>query len=66
MNCVECNKPYDDPTFCYYGGQINHGPAYWSDKGVLCSPKCSTDHFLKRHAAGEVLKPAPRPGVPAN
>ncbi len=64
MICVECDTPYEDPAFCYFGGIPEAGPAYWSDKGVLCSPKCSLDHFLKRQAAGDPMTaPAPHPGV---
>jgi hypothetical protein len=61
MICIECDKPHDDPTFCYQNGIMAYGPAYWSDAGLLCSPECSTKHFLKRIAAGEKLIPAPMP-----
>jgi hypothetical protein len=61
MNCVECDKLEDDSTFCFYNDERMNGPAYWSDKGVLCSAKCATDHYLKRLAAGEVMAPSPRP-----
>jgi hypothetical protein len=41
---------------------MEHGPAYYSDKGLLCSAKCSLDHFLKRQSDGDpMLKPAPVP-----
>jgi hypothetical protein len=64
LTCVECSKVYDAPDYCHHGGNPAAGPAYWSDKGALCSPKCSLDHFLKRQATGDPMtKPAPMPGV---
>lgn len=64
MECVECGKPHDDPSFCYYGGVMDYGPAYWSDEGILCSPQCATAHFLKREAAkNPMVMPAPKPGI---
>ena len=41
---------------------IENGAAYWSDRGILCSPKCSLAHFRKREAEGTLShEPAPDP-----
>jgi hypothetical protein len=63
-NCVVCEKHYDAAGF-YYAHDIKaEGPAYFSDKGALCSPQCALDHYLKRKADGDpMLKPARQPGV---
>ena len=50
--CIECGTPYGAPTFWYQEGIAAHGPAYWSDRGVLCSPSCSLAHFRRREAEG--------------
>jgi len=41
-------------------GRIENGPAYFTDRGVLCSPKCSLAHYVKREAEG-TLRSAPPP-----
>ena len=48
LSCVECGKRFTDEGFQYYSGIIDYGPAYFSDQGSLCSPKCSLDHYQKR------------------
>jgi hypothetical protein len=61
-NCVECGKPYGDPAFTYHAGRIEGGPAYWSDRGLLCSHACAIDHFKRRREAGDPMRePAPNP-----
>jgi len=61
-HCVECGKPYGKPDFGYQSGRIERGPAYWSERGLLCSHVCATAHFKRRDAAGEPMRePAPNP-----
>lgn len=52
LYCVECNKHFTDKGFNYYSGNIQYGPAYFSDEGVLCSPQCALDHFHRRTKEG--------------
>jgi hypothetical protein len=60
--CIECGLPYGAISFWCHHGDINNGPAYWSDRGILCSPKCSLAHFRKREADGSLPdRPAPDP-----
>lgn len=60
--CVECGKPFDAQGFVYHHGRIGNGPAYWSDRGILCSPECSVSHYRSRAAAGTLPSaPAPNP-----
>jgi hypothetical protein len=60
--CIECSLPFGAETFHYYEGIIDNGPAYWSDRGVLCSPQCSLKHHLKRREEGTLAQtPAPDP-----
>ena len=60
--CIECGLPFGSPGFAYYHGDIDNGAAYWSDRGVLCSPKCSLAHHGKRRAEGSLAQePAPDP-----
>ena len=62
FRCIECGLPYRADGFHYHGGRIEHGAAYWSDRGVLCSPRCSLAHHKRRQAEGTLLdKPAPDP-----
>ena len=62
FRCVECGLPFGSPLFHYYHGEIGQGAAYWSDRGVLCSPACALQHHLKRRAEGSVASaPAPDP-----
>ncbi len=62
LNCVECGLPFGAPTFHYYHGDIDNGAAYWSDRGLLCSPQCSLTHFRRRTADGTLpAGPAPDP-----
>jgi hypothetical protein len=42
--CVECGKAYGRPDFEYHYNRIENGPAYWSDRGLLCSIECSMTH----------------------
>ena len=61
-SCVECGKPYGDPAFTYEAGRIENGAAYWSDRGLLCSPPCAIEHFKRRRTAGDPMRdPAPNP-----
>lgn len=50
--CIECGKAYGDDSFHYHEGRTQNGPAYWSDRGILCSPGCSLAHFRRRQAEG--------------
>jgi hypothetical protein len=50
--CIECGMPYGTPTFACYHGDIAQGPAYWSDRGILCSPACSLTHMRRRMSDG--------------
>jgi len=60
--CIECGLPYGAPGFNYYHGNISNGPAYWSDRGILCSPQCSIAHTSRRSAEGSLPDhPAPNP-----
>jgi poly-beta-hydroxyalkanoate depolymerase len=60
--CIECGLPYTMPGFNYHHGQIENGPVYWSDRGILCSPTCSLAHFKRRGAEGTLpVAPAPNP-----
>jgi hypothetical protein len=60
--CIECGLPYGTPAFAYYHGNISNGPAYWSDRGILCSPVCSMAHTKRREAEGTLPDhPAPDP-----
>lgn len=52
--CIECGQPYGSDLFHYWHGRIEDGPAYWSDRGVLCSPRCAVEHHRKRVAEGTV------------
>ncbi len=60
--CIECGLPYRAPGFHYYHGMLEEGPAYWTDRGILCSPQCSLTHHKKRRAEGTLpQEPAPDP-----
>lgn len=60
--CVECGKPYGHAEFTHHSGRPENGPAYWSDRGLLCSHACSTAHFVRREKEGDPMKePAPNP-----
>ena len=60
--CVECGLPYGDRAFHLHYGKPENGPAYWCDRGLLCSPKCSLAHASKRMAEGTMPhEPAPDP-----
>jgi hypothetical protein len=62
FSCIECGLPYRSEGFWYHGGKIEDGAAYWTDRGILCSPKCSLAHHRKRAAGGTLpTKPAPDP-----
>ncbi|WP_127519621.1 hypothetical protein [Mesorhizobium sp. Z1-4] len=56
--CIECGLAYGSPGFALDGD----GPAYWCDRGVLCSPRCSLAHHKMRTAEGTLpARPAPDP-----
>ncbi|CAN7351695.1 hypothetical protein [Mesorhizobium caraganae] len=60
--CIECGLPYQANGFWYYHGEPERGPAYWTDRGILCSPQCSLAHHRKREAEGTLpQEPAPDP-----
>lgn len=54
LSCIECGTAYGSDQFHYYEGRYEHGPAYWSDRGLLCSPACSLTHHVKRKAEGSL------------
>lgn len=65
FRCVECGKAFGAEDFACYEGDVANGPAYWSDRGVLCSPGCSLAHHMKRMEEGSVAStPAPDPLAP--
>jgi hypothetical protein len=60
--CVECGLPYGHPDFSYHAGQVRNGPAYWSDRGLLCSNACSVAHCIRRDREGTPMAaPGPNP-----
>ena len=60
--CIECGLPYSTNAFWYHEGRPENGPAYWSDRGIICSPACSLTHFKRRQAEGTLLsEPAANP-----
>lgn len=60
--CVECGLSYAAEGFELHYGLIEHGPAYWCDRGLLCSPACSLAHTRKRIAEGTLpTQPAANP-----
>lgn len=60
--CIECGLPYGHASFSYHYGQIGNGPAYWSDRGLLCSHACSMAHFERCEKEGDPMRePAPNP-----
>jgi hypothetical protein len=60
--CIECGLAYGEPSFWLHYGRIENGPAYWTDRGVLCSPQCSLAHHRKRAAEGTLpLAPPSNP-----
>ncbi|HYE44569.1 MAG TPA: hypothetical protein VEA44_02225 [Caulobacter sp.] len=50
--CIECGLDFWAPGFAYYHDEIANGPAYWSDRGLLCTPICATAHARRRMAEG--------------
>lgn len=50
--CLECGLPFGAAGFSYDHDDPDLGPAYWSDRGLLCSPGCAGDHYRKRMAEG--------------
>ena len=54
--CIECGLPYGEPGFACYEDVLAHGPAYWSDRGILCGTRCATAHFRARQADGVALQ----------
>ena len=62
FTCIECGRTDAAPGFQWHGGDPTHGPAYWSDRGVLCSPPCALNHYRKREAQGDLpQRPADAP-----
>lgn len=58
--CIECGLPFGSEGFAYYHGEFSRGPAYYTDRGVLCSVACSLAHHEKRRAAGTLPAAPPR------
>lgn len=62
FNCIECGLSLGQDGFCHYRGKVENGPAYWSDRGLLCSPRCSLAHSCRRAADGSLpQRPADNP-----
>ena len=60
--CIECGLPYGAAGFALHQGRTENGPAYWCDRGLLCSPQCSLTQYRKRAAEGTLpIEPAPNP-----
>ena len=60
--CIECGLPYGAEGFDLHYGRTTNGPAYWCDRGLLCSPKCSLAHYRKRREDGTLpSQPADSP-----
>jgi hypothetical protein len=60
--CIECGLPVGAEGFSLHYGRLENGPAYWSDRGVLCSPACSLAHTRRRAAEGTLPdRPAGNP-----
>lgn len=51
-HCVVCRRRFGDDAFAYYYGQIEQGPAYYCDEGILCSPACALKQFERRREDG--------------
>ena len=61
-NCLTCGKPYGATDFGYYSGRPENGPAYWSERGLLCSHECAGQPHRQRFAAGDPMRdPADNP-----
>lgn len=58
--CIECGLPFGDDRFAYWYGDIAQGPAYYTDRGVLCSIRCSLAHHRKRMQDGTLPAAPPR------
>ena len=58
--CIECGLALGEPGFALHGGRVESGPAYFTDRGILCSPRCSLAHYRKRAADGTL------PAAPAD
>ena len=54
--CIECGLAYGAPGFSLDHDRADLGPAYWSDRGLLCSPECAQTHARKRLAEGTFPK----------
>jgi hypothetical protein len=54
--CLECGLAHGEPGFAHDHGDIDNGPAYWSDRGLLCSAPCALEHVRKRTAEGTMPK----------
>lgn len=62
FRCIECNLAFGEPGFACLRGDMGNGPAYWTDRGVLCGPACSMAHFATRRAEGTLQQqPARNP-----
>lgn len=60
--CVECGTSYESATFHYHYGRVENGPAYFCDRGILCSPQCSLEHHRRRETEGTLpTEPATDP-----
>ncbi len=58
--CLVCGLSAEAPAFARHAGRRENGPAYWSDRGLLCSPACCAVHVRQRRAEGtEMRDPAP-------
>jgi len=62
LRCIECGLASGDARFAFHQGRTENGPAYWCDRGVLCSPRCSVAHYHRRSAEG-TLPDDPAPDI---
>lgn len=61
--CIECGRASTDPLFHFHYGRVENGPAYFCDRGVMCSPDCSLAHTRRRIAEGtRPERPTESPG----
>ncbi len=50
--CIECGRASTDPLFRFHYGRVENGPAYYCDRGALCTPECSLAHTRRRMPEG--------------
>lgn len=62
FTCIVCGRGPDHPDYAWGNGRSSDGPAYWSERGAMCSAACALSHGLKRAADGDAMsEPADPP-----